>query len=395
MSRTERYFFFATCAPGLEALLHAELDQHHFLRVERQVGGCKFEGTMEDAWRANLWLRTCVRVLRRVERFVAVTPEELYDHVAAVPWERWLAPEGTLIVDAQSRDSELNHTRFIEQKTKDAIVDRFRDREGVRPNVDKEDADLRVHVHVSRDRVTLSLDTSGDSLHKRGWRKHQGRAPLSEVLASACVMMSGWDRRAPLLDPFCGSGTIAIEAALLGLDIAPGLFRERFGFERWLDHDAAGWRAAVEEARGKRKPARKLRILASDSDFVRIEEARANVESAGVAEVVELECADAKDFAPRRGWNAFVGTNPPWGERLGDERELRELYARFGRRLAEHCAGYRVAILTRSGGAGDALGLPRLARMPIANGALDCELLVGEVPADAVPADVAPGDRAR
>ncbi|MEM7516990.1 MAG: THUMP domain-containing protein [Planctomycetota bacterium] len=382
-SNHERYTFFVTCAPGVEPLLHRELDRLKLGRVERQHGGARFEGTMSDARRANLWLRTAVRVLLRLERFHAQTPEELYEKVHGIEWERWLRPEGRLIVDAQSRDSELNHTRFIEQKTKDAIVDRFRGQSGVRPSVDKEDFDLRVHVHVYRDRVTLSIDTSGDSLHKRGWRLHQGRAPLSETLASVCLLEADWDMRSPLLDPFCGSGTIAIEGALLALRMAPGLCREQFGFERWLDHDAKAWEAEKADALSKQLPKAKRRILGFDVDPDRVAEARENAASAGVDDLCEFEVADARDFAPRPGWNASIVTNPPYGERIGGDPEVLEaLYEEFADQLLEHCGGYRLALLTLAQGPGRALSrkIRIQERLRMANGALDAELLMAEIP---------------
>src|SRR5438105_4948511 len=204
----ERAEFFVTCAPGIEPILHGEIRALKLSKVERQVGGVRFEGTSRDAWRANLELRTAVRVLRKLARFEARDESALYAGVASLDWSRFLRPDGRLRVDAHSKESALEHTLFVEQRTKDAIVDALRAQHGTRPSVDLEDPDLGVYVHLFRDRCTVLVDTSGDSLHKRGWRKFQGRAPLAETLAAAVVLASGWDRRAPLLDPFCGSGTI-------------------------------------------------------------------------------------------------------------------------------------------------------------------------------------------
>ena len=192
-----RTTFFVTCAPGVEPILHGEARGLGFARVERQVGGIRFEGTMQDAWRANLWLRTAVRVLRRESRFEAASESALDAGVSAVDWSRFLRPDGLLWVDAQTRESGLDHSHFIAQRVKDAIVDQVRAADGTRPTVERDGADVRVHLHLFRDRATLSVDTSGASLHRRGWRTAQGRAPLAETLAAAVVLQSSWDRRSP------------------------------------------------------------------------------------------------------------------------------------------------------------------------------------------------------
>jgi len=233
---TNRTEHFITCSPGLESILHQEVKELRLSKVEQQVGGVRFLGTMEDAWRANLELRTAIRVLRRLDRFDCPDDKTLYEAAKKIDWAQFLKPEGSFFVDAQCKESSLDHSQFIAQRTKDAVVDSFRDSQGVRPSVAKEDADLRIHVHLWRDRCTLSVDTSGDSLHKRGWRTYQGFAPVAETIAAAIILQSSWNRRAPLIDPFCGSGTLLMEAGLLASNTAPGLTRS-FGFERWPHHD--------------------------------------------------------------------------------------------------------------------------------------------------------------
>lgn len=368
-----REVFFATCPPGLEGALHEEARELGLAKLERQVGGVYFEGTLEDAWRANLWLRTAVRVFLRLARFPAATSDELYRGAAEVDWSRFSEPEGTLVVDSQTRDSALTHTHFVQQRVKDAVVDGFRASAGVRPSVSVDDPDLRVHVHLFRDRATLSVDTSGGSLHKRGWRAHQGRAPLAETLAAGVVLLSGWDRRAPLLDPFCGSGTIPIEAALLASGAAPGRWR-RFGFERWPGHDARAFTRFRERELAREERPRKLVLRGSDTDAEQLEGARKNAEAAGVADLVSFEAADARDFAPRRGWNAFVVTNPPYGLRVGDEGGLVELYRSFGERLRERAEGFTVAALLGNRRLAKELRLKRFDRFRLMNGAIECEL---------------------
>ena len=376
MSRLD--VLFATCAPGLEPLLHAEAKALRLAKVERQVGGVRFEGRAADVWRANLELRTAIRVLRRLTRFASPDADHLYDGVRELPWERWLSPGGSLVVDAQSNESALDHTLFVQQRTKDAIVDRLKATRGERPAVDREDADLRVHVHLFRDRATVSVDSSGESLHKRGWRVHQGRAPLAETLAAAVVEWSGWDRRAPFLDPFCGSGTLLVEAAHRAMGRAPGLSR-RFAFERWPEHDAPAWARMRNEAEQRVRLPRKLRLVGSDLEPERVEEARANLVAAGCAELATLEVRDARTLELRPGWNAWIVTNLPYGVRVGggegDEEQLVEAVRAFGARLREAGAGYSLTTLSGNPRLTKALALKPSLRIALRNGALPVELL--------------------
>jgi 23S rRNA (guanine2445-N2)-methyltransferase / 23S rRNA (guanine2069-N7)-methyltransferase len=376
-----RETFFATCAPGLEPLLHGELAELRLAKLERQVGGVRFEGSLEDAWRANLWSRTAVRVLLRLARFEAANADALYAGAMDVAWGRFLRPDGTFRVDAQSNASILDHTLFVEQRVKDAVADSFRSLHGSRPSVDLEDPDLSIHVHLFRDRCTLSVDTSGDSLHKRGWRKFQGRAPLAETLAAGIVLLSGWDRRSPLVDPFCGSGTILIEAAWIAGGVAPGHLRRSFGFERWIGHQAERWRALVAASRARASWPARLVLEGSDSDAHAIEGARENLAAAGLEGRVRLEVRDVALFAPKRGWNAWIVTNPPYGERVGRDRDLDLVYRRFGALLRERCGGYHAAILSGNPALAQALGLEPERRTALKNGSIDCELLEIPLPA--------------
>jgi 23S rRNA G2445 N2-methylase RlmL len=374
-----RQAYFVTCAPGLEGVLHAEIRALSLGRVERQVGGVRFEGTLRDAWRANLELRTAVRVLQRIARFEARSDAELYTGVQTIDWGAHVRPEGTLRVDAHTNESALEHSLFIEQRTKDAIVDQMRDKTGARPSVDMEDPELGVYVHIFQDRCTVLLDTSGDSLHKRGWRRFQGKAPLAETLAAAIVLASGWDKRSPLVDPFCGSATILIEAALIAANVAPGSFRERFGFERWPGHDAKAWRALRDKVRARGELPKKLVLRGSDSDREAVKGALENVAAAGFADRIEIEHARAEDFAPRKGWNAWLATNIPYGERVGDERELEPLMRKFGAILRERCAGWHAAILSGNPRLTDALALNPQRTMALTNGSIECRLLLADL----------------
>lgn len=380
MSRSRRYTLFATCAPGVEAVLHSEIRPRRFARVERQVGGVRFEGTIEDAWRANLHLRTAVRILLRLGRFQARGGDALYRGVQEIDWRRFIAPRGSLVVSAQTKDSALDHSLFIEQRTKDAIVDQFAARDGVRPSVDKESPDAFVHVHLFHDRCTVSVDSAGAALHKRGWRCVQGRAPLAETLAAAMVLMSGWDGRAPLIDPFCGSGTILIEAALIGMRVPPGMFREEFGFERFPGHDADAWRRMCDKASDEIQPPRKLTLLGGDRDAKAIEGARENLAAAGLADHVDVRVADALSTELRPGWNGWIVTNPPYGERVASDVALTTLYRKFGELLTERAGGYRLALLSGNPELSRALGLRVTGIDELSNGAIRCELLRLRIP---------------
>ena len=370
---------FVTCPPGVEPFLDAEMEALRLSKRERQVGGVSFEGGWTDVWRANLELRTAIRVLSRVSRFMARDSDELYRGVMKVEWAKYLGPGATIAVRAHARDSALDHTLFIEQRVKDAICDQERDRIGERPSVDKNSPTLRIHAHIFRDRVTLSLDTSGDSLHRRGYREIQGRAPLSESLAAALLMASGWNKRQPLLDPFCGSGTFLVEAAWMAMDRAPGLGRS-FAFEGWPGHDARGVEALRKKLTERVKPLGKRVIWGGDVDRKTIEAAKHNLERAGLLDSVQVEACDARNFAPRHGWNAQVITNPPYGERVGEERKLVDVYEGFGAALMEHGEGFGVSLLSGNPSLARRLNLPNPSKwMDIMNGSLACRMLSWEL----------------
>ena len=376
----QRFTFFATCAPGIEPVLHAEIRALKFARSERQVGGVRFEGTMRDAWRANLWLRTAVRVLRREARFEAPSESALDAGVAAVDWSRFLMPDGVLWVDAQSNESNLDHTQFLKQRVKDAIVDQVRGEGDVRPSVDRDSADVRVHLHLYRDRATLSVDTSGASLHKRGWRIAQGRAPLAETLAAAVVLSADWNGKAPLIDPFCGTGTILVEAAMIAGNVAPGLTRERFGFEAWADHDERGWGRTWKEAEDRAALPRKLRIVGSDLSMDRVDETRAHLAGHPYlgkwGESAQVEQGDAREFSSRPGWNATVASNLPYGERVGDNVEA--LHGDFGARMRA-LDGYACGLLTGSSRLAGLLRLSNPVRQRVLNGGIECQLVTARI----------------
>jgi 23S rRNA G2445 N2-methylase RlmL len=363
---------FATAARGTEVALRDELRERRFRRVRADRGGVHFEGDLVEAGRACLESRIAVRVLVKLGELEARTQHELYDAVRAFDFRPWITPRHTLAVSSVSRDSALNHTQFIAQKTKDAIVDQLRDALGARPSVDLDDADVRVFVHFVRDRATVYLDASGESLHRRGYRARIGGAPLKETLAAALLRMSGWDRVQPLCDPMCGSGTLAIEADLWARDVAPGILRKRFGFERWPGHapsDANRMRELRDAARArvKREGASLPAVEGSDVDPRVLELARENAKAA--ASLATFRVLPLTSFRPPSG--ARVITNPPYGERLeADDR----LFAEMGE-VFSALAGRDVDVLSGTPAIERAMRMRAATSRPVWNGPIECRLL--------------------
>jgi len=365
--------FFATAAKGTEPALRDELREIRLRGVRADRGGVHFEGEMADAARACLWSRIAVRVLLECSAFEAASETALYERTRAIEWEQWMTPRTTLSVRATCRSSRLTHSQYIAQKTKDAIVDRLRDRLGARPSVDRDDPDVGVAVHVAKDHATVYLDVGGSSLHHRGWRARTGPAPLRETLAAAIVRLSGWNGARPLVDPMCGAGTIAIEAAAWSRRRAPGLARARFGFERWASHDV-GARTGLAELRESARAAARSDgppIMAYDVDPEAIAWTRDNARAAGV----EIICA-TRDV--REGTLAdparVVVTNPPYGERLDAAQALYDALADAVRPVP----GQTTALLAGAPAIGRAMQRPPDRWWIVYNGPIECRLLVYE-----------------
>jgi putative N6-adenine-specific DNA methylase len=366
--------FFATAAKGTEVALRDELRELGFRGVRADRGGVHFDGFDGEGWRACLELRIAMRILKRVGTFEAPSGEALYEGVRALEWARYLSPRHTLAVRASCRSSALTHTQFIAQKTKDAIVDQLRDAVGARPSVDLTDPDLTLSVHLVRDQATVYVDFSGEPLHRRGYRQKAGEAPLKETLAAAILRLSGWDRQAPLWDPMCGSGTIPIEAALWARDIAPGLLRGRFGFERWASHDEEERKSmsALRERVRARSRSDGPRITGGDIDERALGLARAAARAARVTVTLShLPIREAQATEPP----GYVVTNPPYGERLANADAVHADLGEFVRRMA----GHRVAVLAGSPGIARAIPLRPSAAHALYNGAIECRLLVYDV----------------
>jgi putative N6-adenine-specific DNA methylase len=367
---SERLAFFATAAKGTEGALRDELRELRLRRIRADRGGVHFEGTWADAWRACLHSAIALRVLHPLGTFDAVGGDGLYAAVRSLDWTPYLTPAHTLAVTAFCRDSALTHTNFIAQRTKDAIVDPLRERLGARPSVDRKDPDVHVFVHLVKDRLTVYLDLAGESLHRRGYRANALEAPLKETLAAAILRLAGFDPGRPFADPMCGSGTLAIEAAMRAEGVAPGLLRRRMGFERWASFgpDEARTMAGMRErAREMRRPAA-APIRALDVDPQAVELARANARLAGVK--VDCRRGPIAELA-LSGTSGLIATNPPFGLRLAASDAL---YGEMAQALARHRA-WDVAVL-----AGDRAierAMPRPDRWQgVFNGDLPCRLLM-------------------
>ncbi len=385
---------FATCPKGLEYLLRDELRDLGAEDAREALAGVHFGGTLEIAYRACLWSRLASRVLLQLAEFESQDADALYAGLQRIDWSQHLAADGSFAIDAVGSTSALRHTQFVALRSKDAIVDQFRERDGTRPDVQVERPSIRLNVRLHRERATVSLDLSGTPLHRRGWRQGQGDAPLKENLACAMLLRAGWPAihaaGGSLVDPMCGAGTLLIEGAWMAAGVAPGLQRDYFGFLGWRQHDAPMWDALRAQARVRADEG--LRALqpaffGSDHDAQVLIEARRNAQAAGVAGFVQLARHSAEHLQRPAGAGlpGLVICNPPYGERLGERNALAVMYRAFGDRLRAHFEGWRAAVIVAGEELGHALGLRADKRYVLYNGALECKLLIFELTPAAEP----------
>jgi putative N6-adenine-specific DNA methylase len=373
--------FFATCGRGIEPVLADELRALGAPGVEPGRGGVAFTGDLALLYRANLWLRTAVRVLRPVLEATVTSPDELYDAVRSVDWSRHLTPDHTLAVDCNVRDSHITHSKYAALRTKDAICDQFVDRVGRRPSVDVDEPMVGLNLHVYRDRAVLSLDSSGESLHKRGYRPVQTRAPLNEALAAALVLLTDWRGDVPFADPLCGGGTLAVEAAWVALRRPPGLTRRRFGFQGWMDYDVRLWTSLRDEARAGVLKALPAPVLGSDARGDAVAFAIDNARAAGIGHLLRFAKRDVRDFEPPPGPPGVLLCNPPYGERIGEEKNLFGLYRLLGEVFGQRCRGWSCHVFTGNPRLAAAVGLTPTSQIPLFNGKIPCRLLRFDIPA--------------
>lgn len=383
--------FFAPCPRNLEPLLAAELGAAGARDVDRKSGGVAFRGGWEACYRANLASRIASRILWRIARGTYRNEQDLYRLATAQPWPEWFGPQRSLRVAVSAIGSPLRSLDYVTLLTKDAVCDRFRRDTGARPDIDTRTPQMRVHVFLERDEASLYLDTSGEPLYKRGYRKAPVEAPLKENLAAGILMLTGWKpREEALLDPMCGGGTLLIEAARMALDIAPGLGR-RFALEHLRFFDAALWRSVRDEAQARRAPLERLAIHGSDADAGAVRRARENLAAAGLDQAVELRKADVLGLAPPASSGVLVA-NPPYGVRLAaDLAALDALYPQLGDRLKQHFAGWRCFFFSADPQLPKRIGLRSAKRTVLFNGPLECRLLEYRIVAGSMRARRATG----
>ncbi|MDX5433175.1 MAG: bifunctional 23S rRNA (guanine(2069)-N(7))-methyltransferase RlmK/23S rRNA (guanine(2445)-N(2))-methyltransferase RlmL, partial [Halomonas sp.] len=390
-SQRETRAFLATCPKGLEELLADELRTLGADVDKTTVAGVHFHGALEAAYRACLWSRLANRIVLCLLREEGVErPEELHRAVTDVDWSRHLRPGATLAVDFHGRSEQIRHTRFGAQTVKDGVVDALLAQGRPRPGVDLQRPDLRLYTHLHRGRLTLGVDLSGDSLHRRGYRRDVGHAPLKENLAAALLIRAGWPQRLrdgqALVDPLCGAGTLLIEAALMAADMAPNLNRVRFGFHGWAQHDEALWAELKREAEARASIGRKRcrnRLHGFDQSPPALAAAKSNAMRAGIPALIEFSGASLGQLTrpaelgeETRG---LVMTNPPYGERLGELPELVSLYRELGEGVRRAFPGWRLAVFTANPDLGHRIGLRADKQYSLKNGPLEAKLLLMDV----------------
>ena len=387
---------------GLEEVLAQELIELGANEVQMERRAVSYKGDKAMLYRANLCLRTALRVLvpirveslkvknerSRKTKVESRKPEDqVYEIAKRVKWEQYMTEDSTFAIDATVYSESLRNSRFVTYRVKDAIADYWTEKTGKRPNVKTEDPDVRINVHIANETVTVSLDSSGESLHKRGYRVATTEAPISEVLAAGMLLMAGWKGQCDLYDPMCGSGTIPIEAALIARNIAPGVFRKAFAFEKWPDFDEELWSEIYNDDSKERDF--KHKIYGSDASFYAVQQATKNVKSAGVArdvllkqirmEELKVESLELKEVESKKTASLKVESekivmiNPPYGERLASNKDMEELYGKIGTALKHQFTGATAWIISSNEAAMKCIGLKPSKKMRLLNGELDCQ----------------------
>lgn len=366
----EQFELIAKTFQGLEEVLAQELTELGANDVQIGRRMVSFSGDKEMMYRANFCLRTAIRILKPIKHFTAKDADDVYNAVRAIDWKQYLDIDTTFAVDSVVYSQEFRHSKFVAYKVKDAIVDYFRETTGKRPNIRITNPDLKLNVHIAEDKCTLSLDSSGESLHLRGYRVDSVEAPINEVLAAGLIKLSGWKADSDFIDPFCGSGTILIEAALMARNIYPGVFRKTFGFEKWKDFDSNLFEAIYNDDSAEREFSHK--ILGYDINVHAVEAARNNAKSAGVADIVSIEQRDIRKFTQPADKSIII-TNPPYGERLTPP-DILGIYRAFGERLKHEFQGGEAWVISYREECFNEMGLKPSFKIPLFNGSLDCEL---------------------
>jgi 23S rRNA (guanine2445-N2)-methyltransferase / 23S rRNA (guanine2069-N7)-methyltransferase len=377
------YQLFATTPKAMETILTEELQALGIKNIKATMAGVAFQGGLETAYRACLWSRTANRILLVLSTFDVKTQEDLYNGIQKINWFEHINPEDSFAVSFSAKNSQaINNTHFGALKVKDAVVDQMRAKFQIRPSINTEQPHIRINVYLQGETAQLSLDLSGESLHRRGYRDINIKAPIKENLAAAMLLRSGWPeiakQRGSLLDPMCGSGTLLLEGAMIAADYAPGLLRDYFGFLGWKKHDAKCWKKLRVEALQRRKAGlEKLPVIVGfDQNRHTINAALTHIANAGLQNKIHVERRDIEDAEPAESWKpGLLICNPPYGERLGDEQETSELYKKFGETLKAHFIGWKAAMIISNPELGFRLGIRSQKPITLFNGALECKLL--------------------
>lgn len=366
------YQFFATCPRGLEALLVDELTHNKAYKILATDGGVSFEGDLEMMYRVNLHSRIATRVLSRIGQGTYATEEDIYKATFKLQWPSWFKVSQTIRVKVTGVKCPLKSLDFVTLRIKDAVCDRFREEGALRPSVSVRDPDVRIHAYLTQNEYQLYLDTSGAPLYQRGFRDVSVIAPLRENLAAGIIMLSGWKPGTPFLDPMCGSGTFLIEAAMMAVNQPPGLKRH-FGFQYLKSFDETLWKKIEREAIDQMKPIEFLEIYGSDMDLRAVRVARHNLKVAGLEEVAKVIQSDFIKLEPPRSEGVLV-TNPPYGQRIGEDEDLKEVYPVWAKHMKESFGGWDTYFLTADLEMPKDMRLKPSKKTPLFNGALECRL---------------------
>ncbi|RPH31530.1 MAG: RNA methyltransferase [Bacteroidales bacterium] len=365
----EKFEMIAKTQQGLEDVLAEELRSIGAEEVNVALKSVSFKGNKEMLYKANIQLRTALRILKPIYTFKARTEDELYGQAKKFDWSSLMNISQKYAVDSVVTSDVFNHSRYIALKLKDAIADHFREKTGKRPFVDPQNPQIRVHIHVVDEECTISLDSSGESLHRRGYRQTHDASPINEVLAAGMILLSGWKGQSDFIDPMCGSGTILIEAGLIAHGIPPGIFRKHFGFENWVDFDEELLQQVYNDESMEREF--KFSIIGSDISKKAIETSVENIRNAGLQKKIEISTRSVFEFDPPKG-KGIVVTNPPYGERLKKE-QIESFYRQLGDCFKQRYSGYDVWLISNNVDALRSFGLRPSRAIALANGALECK----------------------
>lgn len=374
--KNEDFRMVAKTMYGMEDILATELLRLGAKDIEKGNRAVSFTGDKGFMYKANLNLRTALRILKPIAKFKVTDEKSLYNAMQRIAWSQYMSHKDTLAIDCSLGTDLFTHSQYVSQLSKDAIVDQFRNAYGERPSVDLDDPSLRINIHIAGDVCNVSLDSSGNSLHKRGYRDQTNLAPINEVLAAGLVMMTGWDKRSTFIDPMCGSATILIEAALYANNIPAGYFRENFGFEHWRDFDHELWQTIFDASVNRITEHQQQMIGVEVSPNVS-KKAKENVKLAKVDDIVRIQTADFRDFDPPKGRGVVI-MNPPYGERMAKD-DINVLYKSIGDTLKKKYAGYDAWLITSNMDAAKQIGLRPSRRITVYNGSLECKFMKFEM----------------